>query len=93
MIDHIGQAIQEARTSPEAQKVRGEAERAAESLRAAGAETWQEARPHLLAALTQINAELQRMIVRLGEEAAASEAPAAEVSPDEPEGEQATKAQ
>ena len=92
MIDHIGRAIKEARTSPEAEKVRGEAEKAAESLRAGGAHTWQEARPHLLAALNQINAELQRMIVRLEEESAA-EAPAAEPSPDEPEGEQATKAQ
>jgi uncharacterized protein with von Willebrand factor type A (vWA) domain len=92
MIEHIGRALKQARTSTEAQKVRGEAEKAAESLRAAGAHTWQEARPHLLAALTQINAELQRMIVRLEEESA-SEAPAAEGPPDEPEGEQATKAQ
>ena len=86
MIDHIGRAIKEARTSPDAEKVRGEVEKATESLRGAGAETWQEVRPHLLAALNQINAELQRMIVRLEEESA-SEAPAAEVSPDEPEGE------
>ena len=91
MIDHIGRAIKEARTSPEVEKVHGEAEKAAESLRTAGAHTWQEVRPHLLAALNQINAELQRMIVRLEEESAS--APAAKVSPDEPEGEQATKAQ
>jgi seryl-tRNA synthetase len=85
MIDHVDRAIKEASVSPEAEKMRGEAEKAAESLRAAGEQTWQEARPHLLAALTQINAELQKMISRLKEESA-SEAPP-EVTPDEPEGE------
>jgi hypothetical protein len=86
MIDHVDRAIKEAGTSPEAEKMRGEAEKAAASLRAAGEQTWQEARPHLLSALTQINAELQKMISRLREEESASEAPA-EVTPEEPEGE------
>ena len=86
MIDHVDRAIKEASASPKAEKIRGEAGKAAESLRAAGEQTWQEARPHLLSALTQINAELQRMISRLKEESAA-EAPVAEVVPDEPEGE------
>ncbi|MDH4137566.1 MAG: hypothetical protein OEW09_12765 [Anaerolineae bacterium] len=85
MIDHVDRAIKEASVSPEAEKIRGEAEKAAESLRAAGEQTWQEERPHLLSALTQINAELQKMISRLKEESA-SEAPA-EVTPEEPEGE------
>jgi hypothetical protein len=86
MVDHVGRAIKEAGASPEGEKIRGEAARAAESLRAAGEQTWQEARPHLLSALTQINAELQKMIARLKEESA-SEAPAAEAAPDEPQGE------
>jgi predicted component of type VI protein secretion system len=86
MVDHVDQAIKEASVSPEAEKIRGEAEKAAESLRTAGEQTWQEVRPHLLAALNQINAELQRMIDRLKEEPA-SAAPAAEAAPDEPEGE------
>ena len=86
MVDHVDRAIKEASASPEAEKVRGEAEKAAESLRAAGEHSWQEARPHLLAALTQINAELQKMIGRLEEEPP-SEVPAAEAAPEEPEGE------
>jgi hypothetical protein len=86
MVDHVGRAMKEASASPKGEKIRGEAERAAESLRAAGEQTWQEARPHLLSALTQINAELQKMIARLKEESA-SEAPAAEAAPDEPQGE------
>ncbi len=86
MIDHLDQAIKEASAAPEAQKIRGEAEKAAESLRTAGEQTWQEARPHLLSALSQINAELQRMIERLKEEPAL-EAPHAEAAPDGPEGE------
>jgi hypothetical protein len=68
MIEQVGQAIKEASASPEAQKIRGEAEKATESLRSAGEQTWQQARPHLLSALDQINAELQRMIGRLKEE-------------------------
>ncbi len=88
MIEQVGQALKEADASPEAQKIRGEAEKATESLRAAGEQTWQEVRPHLLSALDQINAQLQKMIGRLKEEEPAPEAPAtAEVAPDEPQGE------
>ncbi len=87
MVNKVGQAIKEASASPEAQKLRGGAEKAAESVRAAGEQTWQEARPHLLSALNQANAELQKMIGRLKRKGAASEAPAAGVTPDESEGE------
>jgi uncharacterized protein with von Willebrand factor type A (vWA) domain len=87
MVGHVDRAVKEASTSPEAEKVRGEAEKAAESLRAAGEQAWQEAQPHLLAALTQINAELQKIIARLKEEEPAAEPPAAEVAQDKPEGE------
>ena len=88
MIEQVGQALKEADASPEAQKIRGEAEKATESLRTAGEQTWQEVRPRLLSALDQINAELQKMIGRLKEEEPAPEASAtAEVAPDKPEGE------
>jgi len=87
MIEQVGQALKEADASPEAQKIRGEAEKATESLRAAGEQTWQEVRPHLLSALDQINAELQKMIGRLKEEPAPEASATAEVAPDEPEGE------
>jgi len=67
MIEQVGQAIKEANTLSEAQKIRSEAEKATESLCTAGEQTWQEVRPHLLSALEQINAELQKMISRLQE--------------------------
>jgi hypothetical protein len=74
MVDKVGQAISEASASPEAKRFRGEAEKAAESLRAAGEQTWQDARPHLLSALSQVNAELQKMIGRMEAEEPAPEA-------------------
>jgi hypothetical protein len=87
MVDKVDRAIKEASASPKAQKLRGEAEKAAESLREAGEQTWQEVQPQLLSALNQINAELQKMIGRLKGEEPTSEAPAAEAAPGEPEGE------
>jgi gas vesicle protein len=87
MIDRVDQAIKEASASPKAEKLRGEAEKAAESLQTAGEQTWQEVRPRLLSALDQINAELQEMIGRLKGEEPTSESPAVEVAPGEPEGE------
>jgi DNA polymerase/3'-5' exonuclease PolX len=87
MAAKVDQAIKEASASPKAEKLRGEAEKAAESLREAGEQTWQEVQPHLLSALNQINAELQKMIGRLKGEEPTAEAPAAEAAPDEPESE------
>ncbi len=84
MVDEIGQAIQDASGSPEGQKVRHEVQKAATSAYAAGEHALQEARPHLLSALRQINAELQKMIGRLEEQPPAPETPAAEPAPDEP---------
>lgn len=87
MVDHVDRAIKEASTSPEAQRLRAEAEKAAQSARAAGEQTWQEARPHLLSALNQINAELQKMITRLEDEEPTVGAPTAGAAPDKPEDE------
>ena len=75
MVNQVGQAIQEASASPQGQKVRMEVERAAESARAAGAQALQDARPYLLSALCQINAELQKVISRLEQKAPTSESP------------------
>ncbi len=69
MIDKVDQAIKEASASPEAQNVRREVEKAAESTRVAGEQALQEARPHLLSALRQVNAELQKVISRLEQKA------------------------
>ena len=82
MIGKISQAIKEASDSPEAQKIRGEAEKASESLRTAAEQTWEEVRPQLLSALNQVNAELQRMLGQPKGEEPLSEA---EGTPDGPE--------
>ena len=73
MVGEVGQAIKDASASPEGQKVRQEAEKAVTSARAAGEQAWQEAQPHLLSALRQVNAELQKMVGRLEEQQPTSE--------------------
>ena len=80
MADEVSQAIDEASTSPEAQKAREEVKKAAESARVAGEKAVQDIQPHLLSALTQVNAELQRVIERMqaGKEEAEEEEEAAE---------------
>ena len=87
MVNRVDQALKEAIASPQGEKLRTEADKAAESLQAAGEQTWQEVSPHLLSALSQINAELQKMIGRLKGKGVTSETPAAEVASDEPDGE------
>ena len=64
MANEVGQAAKDMAASAEAQKVKGEVEKAAESARVAGEKALQDARPHLLAALHRVNAELQQMIDR-----------------------------
>ncbi|MDY6877561.1 MAG: hypothetical protein SWK90_15370 [Chloroflexota bacterium] len=83
MVDKVGQAIKETGASPDGQKVRREVQKAASSARAAGEQAMQEAQPHLLSALRQVNAELQKMIGRLEEKRSAPEDAAAESVPDE----------
>lgn len=65
MADEIDRAIKETSESAEGKKLREEAERAAESARVAGEQTWQETRPHLLSAMRRIDAELEQVIERL----------------------------
>jgi flagellar hook-basal body complex protein FliE len=65
MVHDVGQAIQEASASPEGQMMRSEVERAAQSARAAGEKALQDARPYLLSALGQVNAELEKVIRRM----------------------------
>jgi ElaB/YqjD/DUF883 family membrane-anchored ribosome-binding protein len=65
MVRDVEQAIQDSANSPKGQKIRSEAERAAESLKAATHQTAQEVRPHLVDALQQLNNELQRLIQRM----------------------------
>lgn len=65
MVNKVNRAVEDASQSPQGQKLRVEAERTAESLRAAGEQTWQDAQPHLLSALTKINTELERILDRM----------------------------
>jgi hypothetical protein len=74
MVNELGQAIKETSASPEAHKVRTEAEKAAQTIRVAGQQGWQEARPHLVSALRQLNTELQKAIGQLEQEESAAQA-------------------
>jgi hypothetical protein len=65
MVNEVGQAIKEAGESPEGQRAREEAKKAAKSAKAAGAEAWQDARPHVLSALRGLDAELQKVISQM----------------------------
>ncbi len=64
MVKQVGTALNETAKSPQAQQARAEAGKAAESLRAAGEQTVQEIRPHLLNALRQLNEELSKLVKR-----------------------------
>lgn len=65
MVHDVGRALKESADSPEVQRVRTEAEKAAESVRASGEQVVQEVQPHLVAALRQVNEELQKLIDRM----------------------------
>lgn len=65
MVRDVSKAIEESANSPQGQKIREEANRAAESLRTASEQTIQEVRPQLINALEQLNAELQKLIDRM----------------------------
>jgi hypothetical protein len=62
MVNEVGQAIKEASESPEGQRAREEAKKAAQSAKAAGTKAWQDARPHVLSALRSVDTELQKVI-------------------------------
>ena len=61
----LGGVIRDAAASPEGQQAQEEVRRAAHTVHAAGKAAAQEARPHLLAALRQVNAELQKLSERM----------------------------
>ena len=67
MADEVSQAIREASVSPRATEVRVKAEKAATTARFATEDAFQEARPQILAALRQVNTELQKLIARMDE--------------------------
>lgn len=65
LADSVGRVVQEASRSPEAQRAEDELRKAAQSAQVAGRQAWQDAEPHLLSALQQANAELQKIIDRM----------------------------
>ena len=65
MVKDVDAAITDAAASPHAQQARAEAKRTVESLRQASEETIQDMRPHLLAALQQVNEELRQLVGRM----------------------------
>ena len=82
MVNTVGQAINEASATPTGQRVREEARKAAATARTAGQEAWQEAQPHLLAALLKANAELEKLVSRMEERQAGAAEPPADDSGD-----------
>jgi len=73
MASQISQAIEQAAASPKGRQVRQQAEKSAGAAQAAGKQALQDAQPHLLAALRQINGELQKLIARLQQSGPADE--------------------
>ncbi|MBN1810786.1 MAG: hypothetical protein JXA14_03015 [Anaerolineae bacterium] len=65
MVHEVGQAIKEAGESPEGQRARAEAKKAAESAKVAGTKAWRDARPHVLSALRSLDTELQKVISQM----------------------------
>lgn len=65
MVQEVGKAIDETAKSPQAQQIKEEAEKTVEKVRSAGEQTIQEARPQLINALQQLNAELQKLVDRM----------------------------
>ena len=80
MASEVNTAINKVTSTPEAQKIKGEAVKAAQSAKAAGEQTVQEVRPQLLSALRTLNDEMQKLIDRLE----AEPSPAPEAPPEEP---------
>ena len=65
MLTDVGKALDETAKSPQVQQAKVDAKKAAESVRVAGEQTYQEVRPQLESALRQLNDELQKLIGRL----------------------------
>lgn len=65
MTSDISEAVKQSTGSPEAQELRQQASQTAQTARQAGKKAFQEAQPHLVAALDQINTELQKLVDRL----------------------------
>jgi hypothetical protein len=83
MAHAMAKAVDDAAASPEGQKFREDAEKAAASAREIGEHTVEEVRPQLVSALHQVNEGLKEMIDRMKKKTSAAES--APASPDESE--------
>jgi type IV secretory pathway TrbL component len=68
MAAEIARSTKEVVDSEEGQKIKAEVEEAAQSARAAGQETAEELRPHLLDAFRRVRSELDQIITRMERE-------------------------
>ena len=76
MLNDVAKAIDDTAKSPQMQQTKTEVKKAAETVKTAGEQTFQEVRPHLVSALNQLNAELQKLVTRIESKTAAEAAPA-----------------
>ena len=65
LVSNVEGAILDFGESSEGQRLQSEAKRAAGSARAAGEKAWEDAQPHILSALQQVNAEIRKVTSRL----------------------------
>ena len=64
-VGKVDEAARKASESITGERIKAEATQAADSLRSASKQSWEKARPHVLSALSQVDAELQKLIERL----------------------------
>lgn len=67
MVREVGAAIEDTAKAPEGQKVKEDAKRTAETLRTAGAKTYNGARPQIISALQKANEELKKLLDKLAQ--------------------------
>jgi hypothetical protein len=65
LVGSVEQAISEFGESAEGERVKAEAQKAADSARAAGEKAWEDAQPHILSALQRVNEELRKVTSRI----------------------------
>jgi hypothetical protein len=78
MAREVGKAVEDTANTPQGQRIREDAVKAADSVRTATEQTVHDVRPQLINALQQLNTELQKLINRMDTR---SEPPVEETTP------------
>ena len=68
MANQVSEAVKDTANSPEGQKFRAELGAAASNIKSSAVQASEAARPHLIAALQQVNNELQKILDQLEKE-------------------------